>query len=115
MDPEKKTKFDQLIMRQRIRDFAPAVALCIVLLAVYFFLFDQSVSERTTISATVRSWSISHRDKGHNTYELWVDLPDGSNVWATAPTNTRIPSRGEIIQIEKTKSDLGRVSYSWNR
>lgn len=116
MNPDNKTKFDRLILRERIRAIAPAAALSVLFLTcMALYVFDQSVSEKTVASATVQSWSRLQTEGSNSDYLISAELTDGTHVLVTASEKGRSPKHGEVIKIEKRKSDIGRTSYHWNR
>lgn len=116
MDQESKAKLNRLLWRQRLRSIIPAVLLAAAVLALFLMLFyDMSASEKTMTQATVQSWSRAQTEEGSGAYLIWVDLEDGTKVMITAGRNGRAPVNGENIQVVKTKTRLGRISYRWKR
>lgn len=116
MDEINRAKLNRLLWRQRLRSIIPIFALSAVILTLFaLYFYDQSASEKTMTQATVQSWSRAQTDEGSGAYLIWVELEDGTKVLTTASRNGRAPINGEIIQIEKAKSRMGRVSYRWNR
>lgn len=116
MDDNSKAKLNRLLWRQRLRNIIPIFAFSAVILALFvLYFYDQGASERTMTQATVQSWSRAQTEEGSGAYLVWVELEDGTNVMTTASRNGRAPVNGEIIQIEKARSRLGRVSYRWRR
>lgn len=116
MDENSRAKLNRLLWRQRLRSIIPAFALSAVVLALFaLFFYDQGASEKAMAQATVQSWSRAQTGKGSAAYLIWVELEDGTKVLTTASRNGRAPINGEMIQIEKARSRLGRVSYRWKR
>ena len=116
MDEKNKAKLNRLLWRQRLRSIVPVFAFSAVILALFaLFLYDQGVLEKTMAQATVQSWSRAQTDEGSGAYLIWVEFDDGTKVLTTGSRNGRAPSNGEIIQVEKSMSRLGRVSYRWKR
>lgn len=99
-----------------MRSIIPAVVLSALVLALFLtFFYDQSVSEKTMVQATVQSWSRAQTEEGSGAYLIWVELEDGTKVLTKGSRNGRAPVNGESIQVEKARSRLGRISYSWKR
>ncbi len=116
MDEKSKAKLNRLLWRQRLRDVIPAAAISAAMLAIYMlFIYDNGAVEKATTQATVLSWSVAQTEKGRGPFLIWVRLEDGTKVLVAANRNGRTPIIDDIIQIEKVKSKLGRVSYRWNR
>ena len=116
MGQESKAKLNRLLWRQRLRSIIPAAALSAIVLALFLiYFYDLSASEKTVTQATVQSWSRAQTEEGSGAYLIWVELEDGTKVLTKGSRNGRAPVNGEGIRVEKARSRLGRISYSWKR
>lgn len=97
---------------------AAVIALIFGLYRAYS-IYDDRHSIRSTVVATVDSWSQS-RGGGHGGQDfhfyIKVTLPDGSKVVAKAsPLGPEPPKNGERIELVKIESVLGFTRYLWER
>jgi hypothetical protein len=116
MDKTKTNKLSALIWRDRLRLALPFVAAFLLCGSLFAFLaIDKKGADHSFVSGRVDSWSRVQGDTGALNYVIWVTLPDGSHVAATAPGVTRAPSAGESIELVKLNTPTGRILYERKR
>lgn len=111
MKPEARRELDRMLRRERLKRLVPAVALGVLVLGIFAYVFIPcEVESREEIAGTVISWSRPQTNVGAGFPVITVRLEDGTTVVAESRNNAA-PNAGDEIKLQMTRYDSSRVSY----
>ena len=116
MDKEKAKKLNRLIWKERVRlAILPGLIVSVLIGLLTLYLYDEQTAQRSSVQATVESWSRAQSYTGSSDYIIDVRLAGGTRATATAGSYGKAPTPGDRIQLIMLKTQSGRLSYRWDR